>query len=58
MGPRPDYLGLNSESQKMGFSLEYFCFSKVLGALYGKELYRCLSVDSYIFDGLKSQRKN
>lgn len=24
--------------------------------LYGKELYRYLSVDSYIFEGLKSQR--
>lgn len=42
-GRGPDYLGLNSDLQEVGFMLDY-CFST------------CLSVDSNSFDGLKSQR--
>ena len=53
-GQDPSYLGLNSGLQKVGVS----GIPQGLGALYGKELYRCLSVDSYIFEGLKSQRNS
>lgn len=42
-GRGADYLGVNSELQKVSFMLNY-CFSTGL------------SVDSHIFDGLKSQR--
>lgn len=55
-GQGPDYFGLNSELQNVGFLFGCFCFSKVLDTLLGKGLFRAPCVDSYIFHGLKSRR--